>query len=235
MIGLDRFRSKKPSFEQKKLREAFGNFATGVIIVSSCRKAYFGKAAKFWQEFGEKEVFPKGFIKKYQLDYKKLAAIRGSVEKMMKNKFFDRELLKKFKNLFSDQLYGMTINSFTSVSLCPPLISFCIDNRSSNLILFKRGHYFALNILCEEQQGLATAFAKAGNIQKWQYEPFLVSEFGNPIFQESLAIIECKKHRIIEMGDHHVIIGEVVNFNSQNQPKESMPLTYWRGKYGINL
>lgn len=231
--NLTRFRAKS-NFDQKKLREILGNFATGVIIVAACRKAYFGKAAKFWQEFGEKGFFAEKILKKYGIDERKFSLIRHNFERMLQNKFFDRELLKKFKNLFSDQLYGMTINSFTSVSLSPPLISLCIDNRSANLALFRKGRYFALNILSSNQQGLAAAFAKAGNIQKWQYEPFSVSEFGNPIFGGSLAIIECKKHRLIEMGDHHILVGEVVKFSLENASQEDKPLTYWRGKYNLN-
>ena len=122
----------------------------------------------------------------------------------------------------------MTINSFSSISLEPPLVSFCVDNKSTNLKFFKKNRYFLLNILAVEQRDLSSAFATPKNSHKWHVEPYFFSKFGNPIFYNSLAFIECKKHKVIKMGDHHIIIGEVVDFNSV---KDSKPLLYFKGKY----
>jgi len=141
---------------------------------------------------------------------------------------FSENFLQKIKKIFADEFFGMTINSFTSISLNPSLISFCIDNKSANLKFFKKNRYFLLNILSEQQHELASAFATPKNSKKWTVEPYIFSKFGNPIFQNSLCFIECKKHKVIKMGDHHIIIGEVIDFAKVN---DQQPLLYFNGKY----
>jgi flavin reductase (DIM6/NTAB) family NADH-FMN oxidoreductase RutF len=141
---------------------------------------------------------------------------------------FSENFLQKIKKIFADEFFGMTINSFTSISLNPSLISFCIDNKSANLKFFKKNRYFLLNILSEQQHELASAFATPKNSKKWTVEPYIFSKFGNPIFQNSLCFIECKKHKVIKMGDHHIIIGEVIDFAKVN---DQQPLLYFSGKY----
>ena len=63
---------------------------------------------------------------------------------------------------------------------------------------------------------------------EWNVEPYIFSKFGNPIFQNSLCFIECKKHKVIKMGDHHIIIGEVIDFAKIS---DQQPLLYFNGKY----
>lgn len=133
---------------------------------------------------------------------------------------FDKETNKPF---------GLTINSFTSISLNPPLVSFCLASESSNLELFKRNQNFSLNILSESQLQLAKEFAKAHNVNKWQVEKYASGEFSSPIFQNSLAFLECKIFKIIEAGDHQIIIGEVVDFNQLNP--EQKPLIYYSSSF----
>ncbi len=196
--------------DQKKLRENLGLFATGVIIACARRKNFFAEtfsAEKISiQKFFNSEIFHQ---KIFETD-------------------LGKNLLQKLKKLFADEFFGMTINSFTSVSLHPPLVSFCIDNKSANLKFFKKNRYFSLNVLSHEQQALASAFATPKNSKKWGVEPYFFGKFGNPIFQNSSAFFECKKHRVIKAGDHHIIIGEVIDFNKVN---EAEPLIYYRGKY----
>jgi flavin reductase (DIM6/NTAB) family NADH-FMN oxidoreductase RutF len=122
----------------------------------------------------------------------------------------------------------MTINSFSSVSLEPSLVLFAIDNKSANLSLFKKNRYFSLNVLSLEQLELARAFATPKNSKKWGVEPYLLGKFGNPIFQNSLGFFECRKQKVIKAGDHHIIIGEVLDFGKIS---ESNPLVYYRGKF----
>ncbi len=141
---------------------------------------------------------------------------------------FSENFLQKIKKIFADEFFGMTINSFTSISLNPALISFCIDNKSANLKFFKQNRYFLLNILSIQQHELASAFATPKNSKKWTVEPYIFSKFGNPIFQNSLCFIECKKHKVIKMGDHHIIIGEVIDFAKVN---DQQPLIYFNGSY----
>jgi flavin reductase (DIM6/NTAB) family NADH-FMN oxidoreductase RutF len=143
--------------------------------------------------------------------------------------FADNFLVQKFKKIFAEEFFGMTINSFTSVSLEPPLVLFCIDNKSANLPLFKKNRHFSFNILSVEQIELARAFAKPKNGMKWNVEKYFFGQLGNPIFENSLGFFECKKQRVIKAGDHHIIIAEVLDFGKNGDKK---PLTYFAGNYG---
>jgi flavin reductase (DIM6/NTAB) family NADH-FMN oxidoreductase RutF len=192
--------------DQKKLRECFGFFATGIVIACARKKNFFAK------KFFDNNVF---------------------VEKIFNNKTLNetvlgKSFLHKLKEIFADEFFGITINSFSSVSLDPPLVLFSINNKSSNLSLFKKNRYFSLNILSQEQQELANAFAAPKNSKKWGVEPYFFGKFGNPIFQNSLVFFECKKHRVIKAGDHHIIIGEIID---HGKISEKNPLLYYLGKY----
>ena len=196
--------------DQKKLRDCLGLFSTGVIIACARKKNFFAETF-----FSEKIINHKFFDRE-----------------IFNKKIFETEIAKnvfsRLKKLFADEFFGMTINSFTSVSLNPHLVSFCIDNKSANLKFFKKNRYFSLNILSLEQQSLASAFATPKNSKKWGIEPYFFGQKGNPIFQNSLAFFECKKHRVIKAGDHFIIIGEILDFGKVN---EKEPLLYYRGKY----
>jgi len=214
--------------DQRKLRDCLGLFSTGVVIACARRKNFltekFFAAKNFFEErdFVKKiEEFWQNFLSENMLGQK--------LEKQFSDKKFPASnLLIKIKKIFADQFFGITVNSFTSVSLNPALISFCIDNQSANLKFFKKNRYFSLNILSQEQQGLANAFATPKNSTKWGVEPYFFGKKGNPIFQNSLGFFECKKQRVIKCGDHHIIIGEILDFGKISDKK---PLIYYRGKY----
>lgn len=197
--------------DQRKLRDCLGSFSTGVIIACARRKNFLTD----------------------KIDAEKILHNKIFSEKILNNKLINetalgKTLLEKLKEIFAAEFFGMTINSFTSVSLKPPLVSFCIDNRSANLSLFQKNKTFSLNILSEEQQNLANGFATPKNSAKWGIETYFLGQHGNPIFENSLAYFECRKHRIIKAGDHHIIIGEIVDFAKL---KDSKPLLYFQGKY----
>jgi flavin reductase (DIM6/NTAB) family NADH-FMN oxidoreductase RutF len=219
---------------QKELRETFGMFGTGVIIACARKKNFVTET--FFAKNLIKNLEDEQLIKKFEEFWLRFFS-ENMFGKKLKEHFFEhktaedfsgKNFLTKLKKLFSDEFFGMTINSFSSVSLNPPLISFCIDNKSANLPFFKKNRYFSLNILSQEQQDLASAFATPKNSAKWQVAPYFFGKFGNPIFQDSLAFIECKKHRVIAVGDHHVIIGEVVDFGKISN---KAPLLYYQGKF----
>lgn len=219
--------------DKKNLRNCFGNFATGVIIASAKKKnfltetffadkffdneKFIKKFDEFWSKFSQKSYFNNSIAKKFNSD-------------LLNVKFEGSFLQKKLKKIFADEFFGMTINSFSSLSLDPPLIQFSIDNKSSNLKLFKSNRYFSLNILSIEQKNLSNAFATPKNSEKWQVEPFIFGKFGNPIFQNSIAFIECQKYKVIKAGDHHIIIGKVLDFGNISKKE---PLIYYKGKYAI--
>jgi len=208
--------------DQKTLRETLGLFSTGVIIACARRKNFFSE-----NFFSEKFFHEKDLVAKFEEFWQNFLQ-QNPLAQRLEKKIPTRNFLEKVKKIFAAEFFGMTINSFSSVSLNPSLVSFCIDNRSANLKFFKKNRYFSLNVLSREQQGLARAFATPKNSAKWNVEPYFFGQKGNPIFQNSLAFFECKKHRVIKCGDHHIVIGEVIDFGKIN---EAEPLIYYRSKF----
>ena len=129
---------------------------------------------------------------------------------------------------FEGKLYGITINSFASVSLKPPLLLFSIDNKSSNLNAFQKAKHFSLSILSEQQLLLAQEFAKPKNEKKWQVEKYFSAKSGTPIFENSLGYFECERHEVVAAGDHHIVIGKIINCSKLTQSK---PLLYLNGTF----
>jgi flavin reductase (DIM6/NTAB) family NADH-FMN oxidoreductase RutF len=127
-----------------------------------------------------------------------------------------------------EKLYGMTINSFTSVSLEPPLLLFSIENKSSNLRPFKKSNYFSLSVLSCEQISIAKKFAESKNCKKWNSEEYFLGNFKNPVFKNSLGFFECEKYNVIKAGDHLIMIGKIVDFEILSTEK---PLFYINGKF----
>lgn len=197
--------------DQRKLRDCLGLFTTGVVIACARKKNFLA------ENFHAEKILDSSIFSKKILSHK---AISETI--------FGKSFLLKLKKLFADEFFGMTINSFSSVSLNPSLVLFSIDNKSTNLALFKKNRYFSLNILSHEQLELAKAFATPKNSTKWGVEPYFLGKFGNPIFQNSLGFFECEKQRVIRAGDHHIIIGKVLDFAKLT---EQNSLTYSRGKY----
>lgn len=197
--------------DQRRFRDCLGLFATGIIIACARKKNFLS------------EKFPADKILDSEIFSQKILN-----SKIINETALGKSLLQKLKKIFADEFFGMTINSFSSISLKPPLISFCIDNTSSNLQLFKKNKYFSLNILSEVQLELAQGFATPKNSSKWGIEPYFFGKNGNPIFENSLGFFECRKHKIVKAGDHHIIIGEVVDFAKLSDAK---PLLYFQGKF----
>ena len=126
--------------------------------------------------------------------------------------------------------YGLTASSFTSVSMNPPLIMVCLDNRISGLQSFKDSGKFGVSVLSEDQAELSTLFAKKDTVRP--AELYFTGKTGVPLIKESLVGIECKHYAMYPGGDHEILIGEVeaVEFGTAQEGKG--PLLYFRGKYG---
>ncbi|MBB43735.1 MAG: flavin reductase [Rhodospirillaceae bacterium] len=121
---------------------------------------------------------------------------------------------------------GLTANSFTSVSLNPPIILVCIDRAVTSFSAFQTAGEFAVNILGSEQTELSNKFATSGD-EKWLGVEFETWTGRAPILLNCLANIECQTREIHESGDHIIITGEVKSLAS----KDGNPLLYWRGQY----
>jgi flavin reductase (DIM6/NTAB) family NADH-FMN oxidoreductase RutF len=124
---------------------------------------------------------------------------------------------------------GFTANSFTSVSLDPQLISICIDKGSFNIDSFSKVRHFAVSVLSEEQQSISTTFATP-NEDRFKNINWESSNTGSPIISGAVAWFDCNTEQVINAGDHLILIGKVVAFDSS--PKT--PLMYLRGNY-VNL
>ena len=123
---------------------------------------------------------------------------------------------------------GLTANSFTSVSLDPPLVLFCLDRRSYSYAHFEQASHFAVNVLAAEQQNVSNHFARPSE-DKWKDMTLDLCGVGVPAFKDALAVFECETHRIHDGGDHIIVVGKVLSFDYK---PEGRPLLYYRGKYG---
>ena len=119
-----------------------------------------------------------------------------------------------------NRFYGFTANSFTSVSLDPALISFCLNVKSASFEAFFNIKYFAINILSTSQIDLATRFASS-NIDK----------FGVPLISNVLSWIECEKYKHVECGDHYIFIGKALKVTVNNNLDSISPLVYYGKSY----
>src|SRR5271165_6187913 len=128
------------------------------------------------------------------------------------------------------RVHGMTANSFTSVSLNPPLISVCVDHRAHLLPLLKEKRLFGINVLKEDQQLLSEFFARADQPQK--EEAYLHVKFhwtaeNIPLMDNVLCQVACRLHDAHVAGDHTIVVGEVLS--ATLYPGE--PLLFFRGGY----
>jgi|TARA_B110000495_G_scaffold57655_1_gene48839 flavin reductase (DIM6/NTAB) family NADH-FMN oxidoreductase RutF len=123
--------------------------------------------------------------------------------------------------------YGCTMNSFTSLSLNPPQILFCVDNRNSFIKEFKRNTLVNINILSDKQKNLSNKFASSPEL-RWKDTKFKVSKNDVPFFQDSLVVIETVIDKKIFSGDHLIII---CGLRKIIHLKKGNPLVYFEGKY----
>ncbi len=122
--------------------------------------------------------------------------------------------------------YGITANSFSSVSLEPHLILWNVAKVSNSLQAFLDAEYFAINILARDQQDLSSHFAQSDHTL---FNSIVIdrSDENVPLIPGTLACFECRTHQIHDCGDHHIVIGEVVRF----EESDADPLLFFSGKY----
>ena len=104
--------------------------------------------------------------------------------------------------------HGMTVNSFSSVSLDPPLVLVSIDLKNAILGHFISSSWFAINILAEHQEDLSRRFSSASE-NRFLDLTWSAGLSGTPLLDGVLAHLECSVVRTFEVGDHTVLIGEV--------------------------
>jgi flavin reductase (DIM6/NTAB) family NADH-FMN oxidoreductase RutF len=123
-------------------------------------------------------------------------------------------------------LRGFTANSFSSVSLDPPLLLVCMNKASASCEAFTSAESFAVNILSESQKDVSGVFASK-RPDKFANADYTLSASGNPLLTGSLAWFDCVRHDAIDAGDHVILIGRVKSYGHV----DANPLGYARGGY----
>jgi flavin reductase (DIM6/NTAB) family NADH-FMN oxidoreductase RutF len=123
--------------------------------------------------------------------------------------------------------HGITANSFTSVSLDPPLMLFCLGKTSTNFDAFMATESFAVNILAADQDALSTHFAMFEG-DRFDGTAWTAWDTGAPIIEGVVAAADCVLEARHDAGDHIIIIGRAVRAENLS---DAAPLLYHRGKY----
>ena len=125
------------------------------------------------------------------------------------------------------QPVGVTVNSFASLSLDPPLVSWCLRRSSYSLLAFRHSRRFTINVLGSSHSALCTRFAK-GDPNKWHGIPFQLGGNGCPSLEQSIAALECTHVGEHDAGDHVLFIGEI---KQAWAAQGAHPLVFFRGGY----
>ena len=123
---------------------------------------------------------------------------------------------------------GLSVNSFTSVSLDPPLIAFCAARASSTWPRLRRVGSFTVNVLAEHQEDLSRVFATRG-ADKFAHVGWRPAPSGAPLIDGALAWVDCTLDAEYEAGDHVLVVGRVSDLDVAD---EGRPLVFYRGGYG---
>lgn len=123
--------------------------------------------------------------------------------------------------------FGMTVNSFASVSLDPALVLWSLQNDSECFQAFEKATKYAVNILAEEQMQLSNFYAKKGD-HALQKEHYTLGRHGTPVLKGALTTFECDIWQRYEGGDHVILVGKV---QSMLNSFETKPLVFFSGKY----
>ena len=121
---------------------------------------------------------------------------------------------------------GFTANSFTSVSLDPPMLLICIDKSAESLDVFSESDGFAINILAEDQAETSGLFASK-RVDKFDSAKWIESESGYPLLEGVSAWFDCQRHQVVDAGDHVILIGQVSSYDFNDR----IGLGYVRGGY----
>lgn len=121
---------------------------------------------------------------------------------------------------------GMTISSFNSVSLEPPLVLWSIGKDALSHDCFVKARYFAVNVLAMHQKDVSAQFARSGEDK---FDGLDCSEGigGVPVLPDYAAVFECENEHVYDGGDHTIIVGHVRAFEDH----ESDPLIFYRGRF----
>ncbi|NJK82069.1 MAG: flavin reductase family protein [Chloroflexaceae bacterium] len=127
---------------------------------------------------------------------------------------------------FEGRLAGLTVSSFTSLSLKPTLILVCVAHHTDSHSVLEQADQFAVNVLAEDQSYLSQRFASLSE-EKFVAGSYTLSARGLPLLNGVLATLECTTYSRLPGGDHSIFVGEVV----ASHVYEGQPLLYYRAGY----
>jgi len=122
---------------------------------------------------------------------------------------------------------GLTVGSFSSVSLDPPLVNFFIDLKSKTWLKLNEANTFTVNVLGKDHQHLCQAFSRpaADRFDGVEWTP---SPHGNPVLREANVALDCSRYKIEVLGDHVQVVGRVRAMQAQ---APDLPLVFYRGAF----
>jgi len=122
---------------------------------------------------------------------------------------------------------GMTINSFSSVSLTPCLVQWSISNKANTYYIFSGLESYSISFLSENQEEVSSRYARPGD-HIMVPDDYLVSPNGIPFVKDALAYIECTSWQTYAAGDHDLVVAFVEDIYSC---RDESPLVYYQGNY----
>jgi flavin reductase (DIM6/NTAB) family NADH-FMN oxidoreductase RutF len=124
---------------------------------------------------------------------------------------------------------GFTCQSFYSVSMEPPLVSFSVMRTSTTYPRIRATGKFAVNVLSHAQDPISAQFARRGS-DKWAGVDWRITEAGNPVIKDILMWVDCDIWAEHEAGDHLIVIGQVRQMSAPEWHKDE-PLVFFKGRY----
>ncbi len=122
--------------------------------------------------------------------------------------------------------HGLTVSSFTSVSLDPPLVLICLGHAVTMIDAFRAARHFGINVLAAGQRELSDKFARKG-YDRFNGLPWISGKTRVPLLPGALAAIECSVEQRVASGDHDILIGRMV----RAEVAEGEPLIYYASDY----
>lgn len=126
---------------------------------------------------------------------------------------------------------GMTANAFSSLSLDPPLVLVCVDNKASTLDMLRAAKKFAINFLAEDQKDVSDWFAGKGKEAADQFADIahVIGENGTPVLKGAIGFLECDTHEELPGGDHTIVVGKVTRIEIEEEVHP--PLLFYASAY----
>ncbi len=122
--------------------------------------------------------------------------------------------------------HGLTVSSFTSVSLDPPLVLICLGHAVTSIDMFRQSRHFGINVLAEDQSEYSDRFATKG-FDRFDGLAWERGDHGVPLLTDALANMECALVRRVTAGDHDIFIGEML----RARVRDGEPLIYFASRY----